>query len=126
MTLLEMLVLIFLSSMSIIATAAGVGGGAVYSAVLMFVENFSAMEAFPISNFVILFCALTTFYIGVSNKLKSPVSKFVDYDIVVVFVPLMLLGTKIGVILNKILPSLLLNVLLILALSFSCYKSYNR
>ena len=126
MTFLEILVIIFLSSMSIVATAAGVGGGAIYSAILMFVENFSAMEAFPVSNFVILFCTLITFYIGVISKAKNTEQRFVDYDVVAVFVPTMLLGTKLGVLLNKILPSLLLNILLILALAYSCYKSYKK
>ncbi len=112
--------------MSVIATSAGVGGGAVYSAILMFVENFSAMEAFPISNFTILMCSLTTFYIGVRDKVRNPEGRFVDYDSVLIFVPTMLLGTKLGVLLNKILPSLLLNILLILSLAYSSYKSYKK
>jgi uncharacterized membrane protein YfcA len=112
--------------MSTVATTAGIGGGAIYSAILMFAENFSAMEAFPISNFIILFCALTTFYIGVKDKIANPENKFVDYDLVVVFGPMLLLGTKIGVILNKILPSLILNIFLILSLAYSSYKSYQK
>lgn len=112
--------------MSAVATTAGVGGGAVYSAIMMFVENFSASEAFPISNFIILFCSLTTFFIGVKEKIKNPETRFIDYDVVVVFCPTLLLGTKLGVILNKIFPSLILNILLILSLAFSCYKSYQK
>lgn len=126
MTLVEIFVMLFLASMSVIATSAGVGGGAVYSAILMFVENFSAMEAFPISNFTILMCAMTSFYIGVKDKMRNPDTKFVDYDSVLIFVPTMLLGTKIGVLLNKILPSFLLNILLILSLAYSSYKSYKK
>lgn len=107
-----------------VATTAGIGGGAVYSALLMFVENFSAMEAFPISTFIIFLCALCTYYVGVKDKIENPQHKFVDYDLVLVFCPTMLLGTKIGVIFNRIFPSLVLNILLILLLAFSSYKIY--
>jgi uncharacterized membrane protein YfcA len=116
--------IIFMMLLSLVATTAGMGGGAIYSAVLMSVENFSAMEAFPISNFIIFFCSLGTYIIGVKNKLRDPSELFVDYDIVLVFAPNLLLGTKIGVILNKMIPSIILNILLIVTLSFSSYKTY--
>ncbi len=122
----EILVLIFMSILSMVATTAGIGGGAVYSALLMFVENFSAMEAFPISTFIILLTALGTYYVGIMDKIENPQHKFVDYDLVLVFCPTMLLGTKIGVIFNRMLPSLVLNILLILLLAFSSYKIYNK
>ncbi len=126
LNLYEILMLIFMCLMSTVATTAGIGGGAVYSAVLMFVENFSASEAFPISNFAILVCSLTTFYIGVKDKIDHPDHKFIDYDLVVIFCPTLLLGTKIGVILNKIFPSFILSIFLILSLAFSSYKSYQK
>ncbi len=112
--------------LSLVATTAGMGGGAIYSAVLMSVENFGTTEAFPISNFIILFCSVGTYLIGVRNKINDPNELFVDYDIVLVFAPNLLLGTKIGVILNKILPSVMLNIFLIIILSFSSYKTYTK
>jgi uncharacterized membrane protein YfcA len=112
--------------LSMVATTAGIGGGAIYSTLLMFIDNFSAMEAFPISNFIILFCSSCTFYIGVKDKMRNPEHNFVDYDIVMVFCPTLLLGTKIGVILNKIFPGVILSILLILVLSFSSYKAYHK
>jgi len=120
----EILALIFMCAISMVATTAGLGGGAVYSAILMFVENFSAMETFPISTFIILFCALSTYFIGIKDKIENPQHKFVDYDLVLVFCPTMLIGTKIGVIWNRMFPSLFLNMLLILSLAFSSYKIY--
>lgn len=115
-----------MSTLSLIATTAGVGGGAIYSTILMIIENFSAAEAFPISNFIIFFCSSATYLIGIKNKIKNPEQKFVDYDFVLVAGPALLIGTKSGVILNKILPSWILNILLILCLSFSSYKTYNK
>lgn len=115
-----------MAGLSLFATTAGVGGGAIYSALLMFVENFDAMDAFPISNFIILFCSLATFFVGVREKLSNPKTSFIDYDLVMLFCPTLLLGTKMGVILNKMIPGLILNILLILSLAFSSYKTYQK
>jgi uncharacterized membrane protein YfcA len=92
----------------------------------MFVENFSAAEAFPISTFIILLCSVTTFYIGWKDKVANPDRKFVDYELVLIFCPTLLFGTKLGVIFNRIFPSLVLSIFLILSLAFSCYKSYQK
>jgi uncharacterized membrane protein YfcA len=113
-------------SMSLVATTAGIGGGAIYSTILMFIDNFSGSEAFPISNFIIVFCACGTFYIGLRNKIANPAELFVDYDIVLVFAPTLMLGTKLGVIFNKIVPGIVLNILLIVLLCFTSYKTYYK
>lgn len=122
----QIIEIILMCGLSAVATAAGVGGGAIYSALLMFVENFEAQTAFPISSFSILICSLTTFYLGVKKKMKNPQMKFIDYDLVIVFCPALLLGSKIGVILNEIFPALILIIFLILSLSLSCYKTYKN
>jgi uncharacterized membrane protein YfcA len=111
-------------TISMVATTAGIGGGAMYSAILMFVDNFTAIEAFPISNFIIVFCALATLMIGIRNKYHSPTEEFIDLDMVVVFSPALLLGTKIGVIFNKIFPEIVLNILMMILLVVSSYKTY--
>ena len=113
-------------SLSAVATVAGVGGGAIYSALLMFVENFEARIAFPLSSFSIFICSIVSFTLGVQKKLKNPSWKFVDYDLVLVFCPALLLGTKFGVIFNTMFPTVLLILLLIASLSFSCFKTYKN
>ena len=88
---------------SALATSCGIGGGAVYSALMLGVQEFDPNEAFPVSNFLILFCGLCTFYECALDKYKHPKNKFVVYDLAVIFGPSMLLGTKFGTILNKTL-----------------------
>jgi uncharacterized membrane protein YfcA len=121
--IIEILCMCLLSTVS---TAAGVGGGAIYSALLMFIDNFEAQIAFPISSFAIFVCSSLTFYLGVKSKIHNPKMKFIDYDLVIIFCPSLLLGTKIGVILNSIFPALILTICLIVSLSFSCYKTYKN
>ena len=96
------------------------------SPMLMFVEKFPASQAFPISSMIVLVCSLCTFYMGVKDKYKNPDNKFVDYDYAVIFCPPIIIGTKIGTILNKITPNLILCLILSLTVLYSFYKTYNN
>lgn len=118
--------IIFMCVLSTVATSAGVGGGPIYSALLMFIDNFEPQIAFPISSFTILICSIITFALGVKQKLNNPSMLFIDYDLAVVFCPALLLGTRIGVIFNSTFPDLVLVISLIVFLSFSSFKTYKN
>ena len=122
----EIILMITLSIISMISTSAGVGGGPTMGVLLCFILNFSISEASTITNFLILISSLTGYYTGYKMKVKNPKMKFVDYNLLLVFCPALLLGTKIGVIFNKILPGLFLNLVLICLLSTTSYKTYNK
>ena len=108
------------------ATACGIGGGVIYSSFLLFVENFKPSVAFPISNFLILVSAVTTFYTTSKDKKEHPKSSFVDYDLAMIFSPAMLLGTKFGTILNKTCSNMILTICLIIMLSISLKSTYKN
>ena len=78
----------------------------------MFVEGFPPSAAYPISTFLIAVTSLCTFYICVTNKNENAESPLINYNFAILFCPVLLLGTKIGIILNKSLSSLLLTILL--------------
>lgn len=92
----------------------------------MFVDNFPPTEAFPISNFLILICSCSTFYMGVKDKLQNPNNPFIDYDLAMLFCPSLLLGTKFGTIFNKILPNVILIFFLILCCIYTIQRTYLR
>lgn len=79
---------------------------------LIFIENLSPSEAYPISTFIIAVCSLATFYMGSKDKEANPSVSFVDYDLALVFCPSLLLGTKIGTILNKTFSAIFLTLFL--------------
>ena len=122
LTFFQVIEIILMVLFSAVATATGIGGGAIYSTLFMVIENFDASKAFPISNFMILFSSLSVYLLGAKMSIDVPEHKFVDYDLVLIFCPMMLLGTKVGVILNAILPNIYLTVLLILTLIDSTRK----
>lgn len=111
---------------SALATACGIGGGTVYSALLLGVQEFEPLEAFPVSNVLILSCGLVTFFACVLDKYKNPKNKFVHYDIAVLVGPSMLLGAKFGTIFNKIFSSMFLTIAVLVVLCYSIRSTYRN
>ena len=64
---------------SSLATSCGIGGGTVYSSMILGVEELEPSQAFPISNFLILFCGLVTFVSFTMDKFAHPKNKFINY-----------------------------------------------
>ena len=123
---LEFLEILILMTSSSLATSCGIGGGAVYSSMILGVEEFEPSEAFPIANFLILLCGIITYISFALDKIEHPKNIFVHYDIATVFGPSMLLGAKFGTILNKILSSTILLILLLFLLIYTCSKTYKN
>ena len=123
---LEFLEIVILMTSSSLATSCGIGGGTVYSSMILGVEEFEPSEAFPIANFLILLCGLITFTSFALDKYEHPKNIFVHYDIVVVFGPAMLLGAKFGTILNRILSSTILLIFLLCLLIYTTSKTYKN
>ena len=121
---LELLELFILMISSSLATSCGIGGGTVYSSMILGVEELEPSQAFPVSNFLILFCGLITFISFTLDKYKHPKNLFIHYDIATIFAPSMLVGAKFGTILNKILPSSLLLILLCFLICYTTRKTY--
>jgi hypothetical protein len=92
----------------------------------MFVEDFLPTEAMPIAVILILICSFCTYFTGVKQKMEFPEIDFVNLDFSIIYCPMMLLGTKIGTILNKIASSIILFIVLIYILFTSFRKTYKR
>ena len=121
---LELIELFVLMISSSLATSCGIGGGIVYSSMILGVEELEPSRAFPISNFLILLCGFVTFISFALDKYQHPKSLFIHYDVATIFAPSMLVGAKFGTILNKILPSTLLLILLCCLVCFTTRKTY--
>jgi uncharacterized membrane protein YfcA len=88
------------------------------------VEELEPSQAFPVSNFLILFCGLVTFISFTLDKYQHPKNLFIHYDVATIFSPSMLVGAKFGTILNKILPSSLLLIFLCFLICYTTRKTY--
>jgi uncharacterized membrane protein YfcA len=77
----------------------------------MMVEDFLPKESVPITMSIIFICSLATFYSGILDKQTNPESNFVDYDVAVIVCPTLLIGAKLGSILNKITAKVIIVVI---------------
>lgn len=120
---MEAIEIIALSISSALATACGIGGGAVYSSFLLGVQDFEPSEAFPISICIIMFCGVITFINRIIDKYEHPKTNFVNYELSILFGPAMILGVKFGTICNMILNKMILTFLLAAILVNSIFKN---
>lgn len=120
---LEILIMTIFSS---IAISCGIGGGAIFSTLLLTFDNFDASMAFPIATFMVLFSTLSVYLLGAKMSINFPEHKFVNYDLVILACPMLLIGTKCGVFFNSYFPSILLILLLFGNIFKSTFNIYNN
>lgn len=111
---------------SALSNAGGIGGGGLLVPILVLYLNFNPKEAIPISKLMILTGALTAFIMGINNKNPNRNAPAIDYNIAIVIIPMVLLGTMLGVTLNKIFPPWIILVCLTIILIINCYKTIRK
>ena len=106
------------------SNASGLGGGLLFIPVLLLIMNFYPHEAIPISKIVIFAGAVTSFTQNTKVKRPGRNAKALNYNLVIVNAPNLLLGTVFGVTLNKILPNALILFFLCILLFYYSYKTF--
>jgi uncharacterized membrane protein YfcA len=93
---------------------------------LILILNFYAHEAIPISKMMIFTGALTAFIFNFRQPHPFRNAVTIDYNLAMFLVPLLLFGTMVGVILNKILPAWIILLLLTLVLVINCILTFRK
>lgn len=116
----------------ILCSAAGIGGGGIYVAVLMVVGGLSPGDAVPLSKAVVFFGAAITFVMNLRRMFTEGGSNagLIDWNICRLMVPPALMGTLLGVGLNSsaadwIIVSLLSAILVFMTVMV-CQKGYSQ
>ncbi len=91
--------------------------------ILIVFLNFNTKEAILISKLMILIGSLTALFTGFNNKHPFRDSISIDYNMVILILPLIASGTVIGELLNKFLSPVL--ILIILCFTFIIYTFKN-
>jgi len=113
---------------TVLASAAGIGGGAVLVPVFTLLGEFTEHEAIPLS-IATVFGASTYSALGTYIWQKHPMvghRHMVAYDVVLVLLPATLLGSTGGVFLNKVCPNWLIMVLLVLLCAYSGNRTLSK
>jgi hypothetical protein len=108
-----------------LSSAGGIGGGGLFVPLFNLLLEFDAKTSAALSNFMILGGSLANLYINVRQHHPTiPHKPLIDFDVVSLLQPNMLLGISIGVILNVVLPDWIVTALLTLTLSYISIRSY--
>ena len=111
---------------SALSNAGGIGGGGLLIPLLIIVLNFYTHEAIPISKLMIFSGAITSFFLGFRQSHPLRKSITIDYNIPFLLVPMLLLGTMVGVTLNKVTPPVIILISLTLILVINTYKTMKK
>ena len=113
----EVLGTLVLSFLMALAVMSGVGGGGVIVSLLMYFFVLGTKEAIAINYFAIFTGAITRFAMTVDDRHPDKDATSIDYGISNIMLPLVLVGTIIGVYFNIMLPDVMIQSLLALVLA---------
>jgi hypothetical protein len=108
-----------------LAVGSGVGGGSFFITIFILVLGLDAHHAIPLSKATIFGVAIAAFMVNYFKRHPHAGNRtLIDYDLTVMFEPITLCGTLIGVIMNVLFPNFLVLIPLVLLLSYTTYKTY--
>ncbi|KAJ6838174.1 uncharacterized protein M6B38_319845 [Iris pallida] len=103
----------------------GVGGGGIFVPMLTLVIGFDPKSATAISKCMIMGAAGSTVYYNMRQRHPTLDMPIIDYDLALLFQPMLMLGVSIGVALNVIFANWMVTILLIiifLGISIKAFK----
>ena len=116
--------IIVLTFLIALANVSGIGGGGLIIPISMALFTFTTKEAIAISGFTIFTGSVTRFFYSYNQRHPEKDATLIDYGIVIVMMPLVLLGSYIGVLMNLMLPPILLSLFLTLILILLTAQSF--
>jgi len=109
-----------------LANAGGLGGGALLSPILLIIFNYSPNKAIMIVYSIVFGGSLGNFLNVAFQRNPATGKSFVDYDLTLICMPLMILGANVGVVLNRIFPPLLVLVGLVAVMMNTGKKVFEK
>ncbi|WOL12426.1 hypothetical protein Cni_G21193 [Canna indica] len=111
---------------SAFGSVGGVGGGGIYVPMLTLIIGFDAKSSAAISKCMIMGAAGSTVWYNL--KLRHPTLDLpiIDYDLALLFQPMLMLGISIGVIFNVVFADWMVTVLLIILFIGTSTKAFLR
>ncbi|CAI2361022.1 unnamed protein product [Moneuplotes crassus] len=106
--------------------AAGISGGGIIVTIGIGLFYLSSKEAVAMSNVLIFFGCVTRFTINFKQRHPLKDATSIDYGVVTCQLPLVMLGTFLGVQLNELLAETLIFILLFLTFAALTYRSFRK
>lgn len=115
--------MIVLPSLMAMANIGGITGGGLTVPLLITFWGFGMKEAIAISGFQSLVVATVRYIYSRNSRHPEKNSTHIDYGLVIVMLPLVLVGSFMGVFFNLMLPPVILSLILTVLLVFLTVQS---
>ncbi len=105
---IEIFAIVLLIILCMLSSAAGVGGGSVIVPICLIIMDFDTKQSVALANGLTFFLALVKCSVGLAKK--NPLIKhktLIDYNIVLIFISSILIGSLVGSLIARILSDLL-------------------
>lgn len=112
-----------LGVMIALSNAGGIGGGGIIVPIGIIFFQFRTKQAVALSNFCIFTASLTRYILNFNKNHPYKEAKLIDYSVIMIMFPMVLLGSLFGVQINLIIPESILLGGLTLILVFLSVKS---
>ena len=124
MEIVGVCIIVFLS---MFATIAGMGGGPIFVPMLLLFFNMSSKEAIALSNGLTVFSSFSKMMISLQLKDPDiPHKTLINYEVMLCFGSLLILGSAIGAIVNETLADVVPMILFVLIITYSLYESITK
>lgn len=112
---------------ALISNSGGVGAGTVIFSVITLFLSFSSKDAVHLSRIYTFAGSLVNFLINWKKRDPNNKDRFIiNYNIAAVMIPLHLAGAEVGVMLGRLLPSIVVTLLLLCCLIMAALLTYRR
>eukprot|EP00291_Cryptomonas_curvata_P001618 CAMPEP_0172181856 /NCGR_PEP_ID=MMETSP1050-20130122/18062_1 /TAXON_ID=233186 /ORGANISM="Cryptomonas curvata, Strain CCAP979/52" /LENGTH=201 /DNA_ID=CAMNT_0012855209 /DNA_START=443 /DNA_END=1045 /DNA_ORIENTATION=+ len=106
-----------------LSAPAGVGGGCILVPMYLAIGGFSPHYSSALSTATIFGGAVSNNYFNIQKRHPQRNRPLIDYDACTILVPVLLLGTIIGVFFNAVAPGWLISSLLVIALIYTTWRT---
>jgi uncharacterized membrane protein YfcA len=100
------------------ATAAGLGGGEIVVPIIKILFAFTQADSSPLSQCCIMMAGITRFIINYRKKHPFRDAVAIEYRAAMILMPAIFLGSSLGVMLHRILPSIIQDFMLLCVLTY--------
>ena len=110
------------------ANIGGIGGGGLIIPITIALFGFATREAIALSNATIFLGALTRFVLFSTSEKhpNNPDKTVIDYSLTGIMIPMVLVGSYTGVLINVMMPEVALAILLTLLLVFLTFNTTQK
>lgn len=122
-TNIDIVTCIIISCMSCLSVLAGVGGGAIYTSLILLMYKFEVSDVIPISTTLIFASTFVNiiYFLRTATNESTP-----NYHILLMTIPFLACCSFIGTMLVRILPSIITLILIMVVLLIAFYKSITK